>query len=100
MPADAPGPLTVRSCLSVPGARHRGTLLRAGWLTPYVAETIVRDALRAGPGARLELTVGVGASAADLARVQNRFAWLEAGGIDLHVERDGRAAPRWRDAAA
>ena len=40
-----------------PAARSsRGLLARAAArLTPYVAETIVEDALHAGPGARLEL---------------------------------------------
>ncbi len=31
-----------------------GTLVRTAWLTPYIAETIVEDALAAGKGARLE----------------------------------------------
>ena len=31
-----------------------GTLERTGWLTPYTAETIREDAVRAGPGTRLE----------------------------------------------
>ena len=42
----------------VPGAgRPGGTVERTAWLTPYVVETIAEDAMRAGPGSRLELTV-------------------------------------------
>jgi len=41
------------------GAPHHanGDLLRGGWLTPYTAETIVADALRNGPGSRVEISV-------------------------------------------
>jgi len=38
-------------------------------LTPYALELIAEEALRAGPGARLELTLPVGTSAAGVARV-------------------------------
>ena len=60
---------------------------RAGWLTPYVAQSIGEDARRAGQGARLELGVGSGTSDAHLARVVEQFAWLSAHGIDVKVSR-------------
>src|SRR2546428_11525105 len=44
-------PVPVRTRLVSP----HGELLRAALLTPYVAETIAGDALRAGRGARLEI---------------------------------------------
>jgi len=53
-----------------------GSLERAGWLTPYAAETIAEDAVRAGHGARLELTVAESSDDVGLACVQGQFAWL------------------------
>jgi acyl carrier protein len=64
-----------------------GTLERSGWLTPYHAETIAADALRAGDGATLEMAVAA-SSAAALARVQRRFAPLSARGVRVTVRRD------------
>ena len=62
-------------------------MLRAGALTPYVLETIAEDVLRAGPGARLELTVPPGANAVDLARVRGGCARLRARGVQVDVLR-------------
>ena len=64
-----------------------GAIERAGWLTPYVAQSIGEDARRAGQGARLELGVGSGTSDAHLARVVEQFSWLSAHGIDVKVSR-------------
>ena len=49
-----------------------GELQRTGELTPYAAETIGEDALRAGPGARLEVTVDAGTNDAGLGRVRDQ----------------------------
>ena len=70
-----------------------GELQRTGELTPYAAETIGDDALRAGPGARLEITVAAGTDDAGLDRVQDQFAWLRARGIQVSVHREYQERP-------
>jgi acyl carrier protein len=62
---------------------------RATELTPYTAEVIAEDALRAGPGAELDIVVrsdrdDIGA----VAGVEHAFAWLRQRGIALHVTAD------------
>jgi len=64
------------------------SLERVSWLTPYEAETIAEDARRAGPGARLEVTVPPRASDENVAAVMTLFAWLEEKGIQVSVRRD------------
>ena len=76
----------------VVSARGGGRLWRAGPLTPYDAEVIGEDALRAGPGARLDLTVREETSEASCAQVRERFAWLVDRGVTVRVHR--RRAPR------
>ena len=71
-----------------------GTLHRVGWLTPYTAQTIGEDALRAGPGGRLQVTVAPGNDAASLARVRDAFAWLGPRGVQVTVTADDQ--PRRR----
>src|SRR5437867_8589001 len=56
--------------------RSGGTLERGGWLTPYTVETIAEDALRAGRGARLEVTVAASTKDTSVARVRDDFACL------------------------
>ena len=63
-------------------------LQRADELTPYSAEEIADDALRAGRGARLEVTVHAATSDAGVAWVQDQFAWLGKRGVDVSVHRD------------
>ncbi len=77
-----------------------GQLLRAEFLTPYVAETIVDDALRAGRGARVEVTLDGGASDAELACVRAEFAWLAAQGVAVSVGRGYRRDVRRTSEAA
>lgn len=60
---------------------------RVGWLTPYTTETILEDALHAGRGSRLVVTVPWDVSAAGLARVQRSFARLTTRGVDVCVRR-------------
>jgi len=75
----------------VPPSGKRGTILhRTAFLTPYTAETIAEDALRAGHGAELDLMVAADATAADVARVREQFAWLGNRGIRVAVRRHGR----------
>jgi acyl carrier protein len=94
----------VRAQLAVPGVdemavpvqakvvlanRGSGTLERAEWLTPYAAQSIMEDALRGGPGSRLELTLPATAADAALAAVRHRFAHLTERGLDVRVGRAG-----------
>jgi acyl carrier protein len=72
----------------------RPTLERNEWLTPYVIEAIVDDALHAGRGARLEVSLAASAPAAEVARIAERFQMLSRRGIDVQIRRDGQAAPR------
>jgi len=70
-----------------------GEIQRAGWLTPYTAETIAEDALRAGRGARLEVAVPSDVSDAGLARLQGEFAWLGERGVQVSVRREQHRGP-------
>ena len=70
-----------------------GDIQRAGWLTPYTAETIAEDALRAGRGARLEVAVSPSLSDATLAELQDEFAWLGERGVHVSVRRDQHLGP-------
>ena len=68
--------------------RSGGILERGGWLTPYSVETIAEDALRAGRGARLEVTVAASTEDTGLARVRDDFACLGERGILVTVWRE------------
>jgi acyl carrier protein len=70
-----------------------GEIQRVGLLTPYTAETIAEDALRAGPGARLEVAVPPDVSDASLAELQDEFAWLGTRGVQVSVRRDQHLGP-------
>jgi acyl carrier protein len=71
----------------VPAAAREGDLRRAGPFTPYARELIVEDVLRAGRGARLELTLPAGTDDATLATVRTWFSRLVERGIELSVRR-------------
>ena len=75
-------------------------LLRADMFTPYAAEEIADDALRAGRGARLEVTVPAATTDAGLAWVQDQFAWLDERGVQVTVHRDHHGAGGQRPHAA
>jgi acyl carrier protein len=84
---DAP-PLRVRARV-VPGACAVGCPLeRSATLTPYTAELIAEDALRAGRGARLEIGLAADAAPAVVAAVRVRFAALSAHGVEVRVRRE------------
>jgi acyl carrier protein len=68
--------------------RSGGILERGGWLTPYIVETIAEDALRAGRGARLVVTVAASTEDTGLARVRDDFACLGERGILVTVWRE------------
>jgi acyl carrier protein len=76
-----------------PRGEASGDIQRAGWLTPYTAETIAEDALRAGHGARLEVAVPSSLSDAGLAELQDEFAWLGDRGVQVSVRRDQHLGP-------
>jgi acyl carrier protein len=78
--------------------RERDELHRAGWLTPYTAETIAEDAARGGRGTRLEMIVSPGASDAVLEHLDEQFAWLRRRGIEVCVSREAVAV--WTGPAA
>jgi acyl carrier protein len=83
-PAHGGLPLVVRARVSTPGA----SLERIVTITPYALETIFEDALRAGDGARLELTVPAATSGAELATLAKRFARLDERGVRFTVHRE------------
>jgi acyl carrier protein len=73
----------------VPAPGHAaGKLWRAGPLTPYFAETVGEDALRAGPGARLEVSVPSEVGDAGVRRLVDALGWLRAREIQLSIRRD------------
>ena len=78
-----------------PRLRHHG-----GWLTPYTAQAIIEDALGAGRGARLEVTVPSHISSVRLARLLDQFAPLGARGVHVSVRRDDPPGVTHPDAAA
>jgi hypothetical protein len=61
---------------------------RMGWLTPYELETLCADALWAGGGAQLDVTVPARTSDLGLAWVRDRFDGLRKRGIAVRVRRD------------
>jgi hypothetical protein len=66
--------------------RRRGrALTRAGWLTPYIVETIADDARRAGAGARLDIRVAPGPGPGGAASVAHLFAPLARHGVEVRV---------------
>lgn len=82
-----------------PTAGAGGHLLeRAGTLTPYLAETLADDVLRAGPGARIDLVLPDGADDAVVQRVHDAFTRIAGHGVEVrvstaHEAADRRAAP-------
>jgi len=76
----------------VPAGGNGSGLERAGELTPYEIQLLVADALRAGPGARLEMELAASTDDAGLATTRKRFAWLAGRGVAISVQRDHRAA--------
>ena len=84
--------LGVKSRLVPPGASE-ATLERAEALTIYAIETIRDDALRAGRGTHLEVTLPPDAAAADLVGVRDAFASLDRRGIAVSVQREVPTPP-------
>jgi len=87
--AGAERPLRMWVRITPPAGGSAGTLERTGWLTPYTAETVAEDALRAGTGTQLDVTVAT-STKADLARVQKQFLGVGKRGVQVRVRRDDR----------
>jgi acyl carrier protein len=83
------------SGLVTPAKSGMAAVLRTGWLTPYAAQTIVDEALRAGSGARVEITVHADVDAAGFAAIRGAFVALETRGVQLRMQRDRRPARDW-----
>jgi len=75
----------------VPAGSRSGAFERAGWLTPYAAEMIVEDALHAGRGAQLSVTIAANADSAEVAQVKTRLERLRGRGIAVSVSRAGHS---------
>jgi hypothetical protein len=60
-------------------------LLRTGCLTPYVAETITTEALRAGHGSHLLPRLATGAPEDEVERVAKRLTCLRGRGVRVTV---------------
>ena len=89
----------VRARVTPAGVPTPWTVERVLLLTPYAVETLTADALGAGVGARLELTVGAEASEETLARVRRQFSRLGERGVHLDV-RGERSAEHHRPTGA
>jgi hypothetical protein len=86
-------PQRIRARIVSPAGESSGALERTGWLTPYIAETIADDALRAGPGSHVELSVATDATGS-LVRTQRQFARLGARDVLVTMRDDDRPAAR------
>ena len=86
-------PALVWARVCSPRSRSGADIQRAGWLTPYTAENIAEDALRAGRGARLEVAVPVTISDTVLAEIENEFGWLGERGVEVTIRRDHHLGP-------
>lgn len=61
---------------------------RTGWLTPGEVETLFSDALWAGSGSRLEVSLPAVTSEAGVLWIRERFERLRRRGIGVQVRRD------------
>ena len=76
-----------------PPWRRSGSLEQVGWLTPYTAETIVDSALRAGPGATLDMRVPPNLGERAMAQLGAEFGWLRRRHIAVQIRRDPQLPP-------
>jgi acyl carrier protein len=78
-------PAVLARVVPADGSSRGGAVQRALLLTPYATETVAEDAMRAGPGACLEITLRGRVAAGTVARVRALFARLVERGIPVHV---------------
>jgi hypothetical protein len=64
-----------------------GVLLWAGSLTPYLVQTIIRNALRAGRGSHVFVTLTPDASDGEVEGVTRRLASLRGRGVRVTISR-------------
>lgn len=83
-----PPGVVVRSRLVGPPPAFRVLVQRSGALTPYIADTIIDDALGAETGATLLLTVAPKISDPLLGWLRRRLARLDQHGIKVRIQRD------------
>jgi len=67
-----------------------GGLYRSGPLTPYLAELILDDVRRRGPGGRVEIRLASSPDQADLEAVDARLAPLRRHGVHVVCRRPSR----------
>jgi acyl carrier protein len=79
----------VRTRVAPADDRGGGVLQRAGWLTPYLTETIADDARRAGPGARFDVRVIASAASGIVAALERTLERVRARGAAVSVKRSG-----------
>lgn len=82
----SPPRVFVRATLVPPRRDRRPVLLRSTWLSPYAVETLVADARRAGPGARLDVAVPASAPLVEVEHVARCFASLADFGVEVRVQ--------------
>ena len=93
-PLPRPRPAFVRTRV-VAAAVSRGAFERAGELTPYAVENIAEDVVRAGRGARLEVTVPASTDDAAVAAILEQLSGLADRDVKVNLRRD----PHWIPAA-
>lgn len=84
-PTTGNGAPFIRARLRTKSPPGSAAILRGGYLDAYLAETISEDALRGGPGSRLEIVLGPTTPRWMVAEVTSIFAWLRRRGIQLTV---------------
>ena len=77
-----------RANLAKGPAGGRSRYERTGWLTPGEVETLFSDALGAGSGSRLEVSLPAMTSEAGILWIRQRFERLRGRGIGVQVRRD------------
>jgi len=77
----APLRVTIRSA-------GRGAVLRTGWLTPYLLETIVADARRAGSETQVDIEIPPDVASTVVGRIRDCFAGLTTTGVTVAIRED------------
>jgi hypothetical protein len=73
----------------LPSGRTAMPLQRAGWLTPYAAETLAMNARRMARGGRLEVTVAATTSHTTVPEIGRSLARRGGPRVAVELRRDG-----------
>ena len=92
-------PVLFRARVLAPGHAAR-PLQRAGWLTPYAAETLAMEARRMARGGLLEVTVAATTSHAMVRQLGHSLSRLVGCRIVVEMRRDGVPEIPFRTIAA